>query len=55
MNAPSSGTTSTTNDRYYTRVSSQPALIDRVERTVWGPEDGAGIEALGGEELHLAA
>jgi ectoine hydroxylase len=50
MNAPSSGTTSTTNDRYYTRVSSQPALIDRVERTVWGPEDGAGM--FGAQELY---
>jgi ectoine hydroxylase len=39
-----------TTDRYYTRVSTQPALIERVEPTVWGSEAGAGM--YGAQELH---
>lgn len=50
MSAPSSSPTTTVHDRYYTRVSSQPALIDRAERTVWGSEAGAGM--YGAQELH---
>ncbi|MCF7552791.1 ectoine hydroxylase [Pseudonocardia sp. WMMC193] len=49
MTAPSSNQTSITNDRYYTRVSTQPALIDRAEPTVWGSESSAGM--YGAQEL----
>ncbi|MEU7813819.1 ectoine hydroxylase [Pseudonocardia sp. NPDC049154] len=50
MSAPSSSQTRTTQDRYYTRVSSEPALIERVEPTVWGSESSAGM--YGAQELH---
>jgi ectoine hydroxylase len=50
MAAPSSSHVQTTNDRYVTRVSARPALIDRAEPTVWGDEASAGM--YGAQELH---
>ncbi|GAA1840476.1 ectoine hydroxylase [Pseudonocardia ailaonensis] len=50
MSAPSSSDTRTTNDRYPTRVSAEPALIERLEPTVWGSEASAGM--YGAQELH---
>jgi ectoine hydroxylase len=38
-----------TEDRYYTRVSSTPAFIQRAEPTVWGDESSAGM--FGAQEL----
>lgn len=39
----------TTGDRYYTRVSSTPAFIERAEPTVWGDDSSAGM--FGAQEL----
>ncbi|NMH99194.1 ectoine hydroxylase [Pseudonocardia acidicola] len=43
------GSETQTNDRYYTRVSDTPALIERAEPTVWGDHASAGM--LGAQEL----
>jgi ectoine hydroxylase len=43
------GNDARTDDRYFTRVSPTPALIDRVEPAVWGDPAGAGM--FGAQEL----
>jgi ectoine hydroxylase len=50
MTAVTGNSIQTTDDRYYTRVSNEPALIERTEPTVWGDPASAGM--YGAQELH---